>query len=86
MNALAHRIHRLAVFAAWMSTAFGVTMALMVWLVNTDWFILLLARGNDSFDSPYIINQYCPMLILITGFVAIIAAMCGGFRREEHRG
>lgn len=68
-------VHRVAVYAAWMSSACAMTMAGLVWVFNTDWFVL------RSTDTPIDLDAFAPQVILVLGFVIVVAAMCGGFRR-----
>ncbi len=87
----AHRIHTAAVFAGRMSASMMVTMGLMMVLLTSDWFLTLVNRPHGNTTGAQEYYQYTPSvlididpeLMLVLGFVVIISALCGGFRRES---
>jgi hypothetical protein len=80
---LSSRIQRVAVYAAWVASACAVTLAGMTAMMNSDWFILWSSRTTGQDANPAILDGFVSPLILVLGFVIIVAALCGGFRRER---
>ena len=82
MTKLSNRIHRVAIYAAWMSSACAVTMAAMIWLFNSGWFILWSSRTTGQDLIPTVLDSFGCQVILILSFVIIVSALCGGFRTK----
>lgn len=78
------RLHRLAVYTAWTATAAMCTLTGMLWALSSDWFLNLVNQGGRK-TTPLVLIETAPQLILLLGFVVILAALCGGFRREHPR-
>lgn len=83
MTKTAERIHRVAVYTAWMSTAMMATMTGLVYIVNTQWFILTMVHRDPAYSSPRILDAVVPEFVLILGFIIIVSALLGGFRKES---
>jgi hypothetical protein len=66
-----------------MSTASLVGLCGMMWLLSSDWFTLMVAKANPGQDyTSATLITVGPQLVLVLGFLTILAALCGGFRQE----
>jgi hypothetical protein len=84
------RVHRVAVFVAWMSASMVATIGVMMLLLTSDWFLSLVNRPHWNITGAQKYPQYVPSvlidigpeLMLALGFIIIVSAMLGGFRKE----
>lgn len=87
LSATQRRIHRLAQYVAWMSAASMLSMGGMMLLLTSDWFTMLVAKHNPGQDyTPATLITVGPQVVLILGFLTVVAALCGGFRRPTQDG
>jgi hypothetical protein len=85
---LPRRAHRAAQYGAWMGAAVALTAAVLTWVVNTDWFVMLTTQQDSTLSGSFIvapmqvvtISGILPMIVLLSGFVMVVSALSGGFR------
>lgn len=57
------------------------TLTALVAVGNSSWFILRMSSA-DGADTPWVLDSVAPVVILVIGFVIIVSAVLGGFRKE----
>lgn len=72
-------LQRAAQYVGWAAAAFMITMGVMIYVLSSGWF--LAATGYAR--SPINLDAFGPVIVLVLGFVVIVAALCGAFRKGQ---
>lgn len=73
------RAQRAARYLGWSAAAMMVTFGVMIYILSSGWF--LAATGYRR--SPINLDAFGPQIVLILGFIVLVTALCGAFRKEH---
>jgi ABC-type Na+ efflux pump permease subunit len=79
------RAKMVAALIGWSAASFMVMIGAVTWVLNLN---VVIEASNKMHRLPVEFNTVAGTLILIAGFVVIVAALCGAFRigKDDHGG